>query len=333
MPLSAGGKRPDGLHRKDIEERVNAISMHQCCNGSQSYVERQQLQRETGWGCHCFQLRPSGHSPKRQEIRRQRSLYRKNKLNREDYLESMQQEILVTIKRQESLGLDVLVHGEAERNDMVEYFGEQLEGFAFTENGWVQSYGSRCVKPPIIYGDISRPKPMTVDWSVFAQQQTSKVMKGMLTGPVTILCWSFPRDDVSRQLSCEQLALALRDEVMDLEQAGIGVIQIDEPAIREGLPLSAKPNGHEYLEWAVSCFRLAASGVQDETQIHTHMCYSEFNDIIEYIAAEWMRMLLPSKHPVRIWICWMPLKRSTIPMKLARVFMISIRQTFRIGSG
>jgi 5-methyltetrahydropteroyltriglutamate--homocysteine methyltransferase len=188
------------------------------------------------------------------------------------------------VQIQERLGLDVLVHGEAERNDMVEYFAEQLDGYAFTRFGWVQSYGSRCVKPAIIYGDLSRPKAMTVDWISYAQSQTDKVMKGMLTGPVTMLMWSFPREDVSRKVQAQQLALALRDEVLDLEAAGIKIVQIDEAAFREGLPLR-RAQWQEYLEWAVEAFRLSASGVRDETQIHTHMCYSEFNDVIEAIAA------------------------------------------------
>lgn len=225
-----------------------------------------------------------GSFPQTSEIRQKRLQFRNGELDEPSYIAAMQAEIRSTIKRQEALGLDVLVHGEAERNDMVEYFGQQLEGFAFTTNGWVQSYGSRCVKPPIIVGDIDRPAPMTVSWSRYAQKQTSQPVKGMLTGPVTILCWSFPRDDVSRETSCLQLALALRDEVLDLEKAGIGIIQIDEPAIREGLPLR-KADWPAYLEWAVKSFRIAAGGVKDETQIHTHMCYSEFNDIIEYIAA------------------------------------------------
>ena len=178
----------------------------------------------------------------------------------------------------------MLVHGEFERNDMVEYFGEQLEGFLFTKNGWVQSYGSRCVKPPVIYGDISRPKDMTVRWSRFAAAQTDKPMKGMLTGPVTILQWSFVRDDQPREVTTNQIALAIHDEVLALEKAGIGIIQIDEAAIREGLPLRKSKRPH-YLDWAVRAFRITASGVQDRTQIHTHMCYSEFNDIIEHIAA------------------------------------------------
>ena len=199
------------------------------------------------------------------------------------YKAAMQAEILCSVREQEALGLDVLVHGEAERNDMVEYFGEQLEGYAFSRFGWVQSYGSRCVKPPILFGDISRPRAMTVDWITYAQSLTEKPMKGMLTGPVTILNWSFVRDDQPRSASCIQLALAIRDEVLDLEKAGVRVIQIDEAALREGLPLR-KSQWKAYLDWAVESFRITANGVRDETQIHTHMCYSEFNDIIASIA-------------------------------------------------
>jgi 5-methyltetrahydropteroyltriglutamate--homocysteine methyltransferase len=188
------------------------------------------------------------------------------------------------VRFQESLGLSVLVHGEFERNDMVEYFGELLDGFAFTRSGWVQSYGSRCVKPPIIYGDVRRPAPMSVRWTQYAQSLTDRPMKGMLTGPVTMLQWSFVRDDQPRAQTCRQIALALRDEVLDLERAGIGVIQVDEPALREGLPLR-KAAWPDYLAWAVECFRLTVSGVADQTQIHTHMCYAEFNDIIDAVAA------------------------------------------------
>jgi 5-methyltetrahydropteroyltriglutamate--homocysteine methyltransferase len=195
----------------------------------------------------------------------------------------MRAEIEHCVREQETLGLDVLVHGEAERNDMVEYFGEQLEGYVFSQFGWVQSYGSRCVKPPILFGDISRPQAMTVEWTKYAQSLTDKPMKGMLTGPVTILNWSFVRDDQPRSATCFQLALAIRDEVLDLEQAGVSVIQIDEAALREGLPLR-QSQWHAYLSWAVEAFRITANGVKDDTQIHTHMCYSEFNDIIEAIA-------------------------------------------------
>ena len=185
---------------------------------------------------------------------------------------------------QENIGLDVLVHGEFERNDMVQYFGEQLAGFAFTSHGWVQSYGSRYVRPPVLFGDVSRPKPMTVEWWQYAQSLTKKPMKAMLTGPVTILNWSFVRDDIPRSEACRQIALAIRDEVADLEAAGAGMIQIDEAALREGLPLR-KSEWKAYLDWAVEGFRLCSSGVRDETQIHTHMCYSEFNDIIDAIGA------------------------------------------------
>jgi 5-methyltetrahydropteroyltriglutamate--homocysteine methyltransferase len=225
-----------------------------------------------------------GSFPQTVEIRKTRSDFRAGKLEHSVYETQMRQEIERAVREQEQLGLDVLVHGEAERNDMVEYFGEQLDGYAFSEFGWVQSYGSRCVKPPILFGDISRPKPMTVDWIRYAQSLTQKPMKGMLTGPVTILNWSFVRDDQPRSVSCYQLALAIREEVQDLERASVRIIQIDEAALREGLPLR-RSEWQDYLSWAVNSFRIAAAGVADETQIHTHMCYSEFNDIIESIAA------------------------------------------------
>src|SRR5690606_27383749 len=216
-------------------------------------------------------------------IRQARLHFRKGQLSEDSYKTLMRQEIERAVREQETLGLDVLVHGEAERNDMVEYFGEQLSGYVFSQFGWVQSYGSRCVKPPIIFGDIRRPKPMTVDWIRYAQSLTDKPMKGMLTGPVTILNWSFVRDDEPRSIVCLQLALAIREEVLDLEKAGVNIIQIDEAALREGLPLR-KSEWKRYLDWAVESFRICANGVADETQIHTHMCYSEFNDIIEAIA-------------------------------------------------
>jgi 5-methyltetrahydropteroyltriglutamate--homocysteine methyltransferase len=225
-----------------------------------------------------------GSFPQTPAVRTARAEFKSGARSRDEYNSFLRSETERTVRAQETMGLDVLVHGELERNDMVEYFGEQLAGFAFTENGWVQSYGSRCVKPPIIYGDVWRPSPMTVEWSRYAQSLTDRPMKGMLTGPVTILQWSFVRDDQPRHVTCDQIALAIRDEAVDLEAAGIRVIQIDEPAIREGLPLR-RANWPEYLTWAVAAFRLAASGVRDETQIHTHMCYSEFNDIIESIAA------------------------------------------------
>ncbi|MDR5794584.1 5-methyltetrahydropteroyltriglutamate--homocysteine S-methyltransferase [Caballeronia sp. LZ008] len=224
-----------------------------------------------------------GSFPQTNEIRHARRQFRSGQLDATTYRAAMEREITRAVKEQEALGLDVLVHGEAERNDMVEYFGERLDGYAFSEFGWVQSYGSRCVKPPILFGDISRPKPMTVEWTRYAQAQTRKPMKGMLTGPVTILNWSFVRDDQPRSESCRQLALAIRAEVLDLEEAGVRVIQIDEAALREGLPLR-RAQWDGYLRWAVEAFRIAANGVRDETQIHTHMCYSEFNDIIASIA-------------------------------------------------
>lgn len=225
-----------------------------------------------------------GSFPQTAEIRRARSDLRAGRMTREQYEIFLRSKITEAIRFQEEIGLDVLVHGEFERNDMVEYFADQLEGFAFTKNGWVQSYGSRCVKPPIIYGDVSRPAPMTVTWSKFAQSLTKRPVKAMLTGPVTMLQWSFVRDDQPRSRTCRQLALAIRNEVTDLEAAGIRVIQIDEPAIREGLPLR-RDEWQEYLQWAISAFRLASAGVRDDTQIHTHMCYSEFDDIIDSVAA------------------------------------------------
>ncbi len=224
-----------------------------------------------------------GSFPQTAEIRHARSQFKAGELNEAGYRAAMQAEIARSVREQEALGLDVLVHGEAERNDMVEYFGEQLDGYAFSQFGWVQSYGSRCVKPPILFGDISRPKAMTVEWICYAASLTDKPMKGMLTGPVTILNWSFVRDDQPRSVSCRQLALAIREEVLDLEKAGVRVIQIDEAALREGLPLR-KAQWMGYLDWAVESFRITANGVEDKTQIHTHMCYSEFNDIIASIA-------------------------------------------------
>ncbi|VAX14342.1 5-methyltetrahydropteroyltriglutamate--homocysteine methyltransferase [hydrothermal vent metagenome] len=225
-----------------------------------------------------------GSFPQTDEIRHSRRALRNGEISKADYVEQMQTQIASVIEKQQQLGLDVLVHGEPERNDMVEYFGEQLDGFAFTDYGWVQSYGSRCVKPPLIYGDIVRPQPMTVSWASYAQSLSDKPVKGMLTGPVTILNWSFVRDDQPRADTCLQIALALRKEVQELEAAGIRIIQIDEAALREGLPLR-RNEWQTYLDWAVRAFRITASGVADETQIHTHMCYSEFNDIMPAIAA------------------------------------------------
>ena len=225
-----------------------------------------------------------GSFPQTAEIRLARREHKAGRLDDAGYEAAMKEEIARCVHEQEALDLDVLVHGEPERNDMVEYFGEQLQGYAFSRFGWVQSYGSRCVKPPILFGDISRPQPMTVGWTTYAQSLTQRPMKGMLTGPVTMLNWSFVRDDQPRSVSCRQLALAIRDEVLDLERAGVKVIQIDEAALREGLPLR-RAQWQAYLDWAVESFRITANGVQDETQIHTHMCYSEFNDIMAAIAA------------------------------------------------
>lgn len=264
-----------------MRERLAAVTDRDCARASPFAVriERQRARLR-------LPLLPTttiGSFPQTPEIREKRAAWKRGDLDHAQYVEAMRAEIARTVARQVDLGLDVLVHGEAERNDMVEYFAEQLEGFAVTKNGWVQSYGSRCVKPPIIYADVSRKEPMTVQWIRHAQDQTSKPVKGMLTGPVTMLQWSFARDDIPRENIALQIALALRDEVLDLERAGIAVIQIDEPAFREGLPLK-KSGWPRYLAWAVHAFRLAASGVADETQIHTHMCYSEFNDILPAIA-------------------------------------------------
>ncbi len=247
------------------------------------YAERARLQARA-FNLPQFPTTTIGSFPQTVDIRKTRSDFRAGRLELAEYQRRMRGEIQRAVREQEELGLDVLVHGEAERNDMVEYFGEQLDGYVFSERGWVQSYGSRCVKPPILFGDISRPRAMTVDWICYAQSLTKKPMKGMLTGPVTILNWSFVRDDQPRSLTCDQLALAIRQEVQDLERAGVRIIQIDEAALREGLPLR-RAEWNDYLSWAVRSFRIAANGVADETQIHTHMCYSEFNDIIEAIAA------------------------------------------------
>lgn len=232
----------------------------------------------------AFPTTSIGSFPQTDEIRAVRRDFKSGKIEQAAYEAAMEKEIAFSIRKQEDIGLDVLVHGEPERNDMVEYFGELMQGYAFTLNGWVQSYGSRCVKPPIIYGDVSRPEQMTVRWAQYAQSLSEKPVKGMLTGPITMLFWSFVRDDIAREQVCYQIALALRDEVLDLEAANIHVIQVDEPAFREGLPLR-KAQWQEYLDWAVKSFRLSVSGARDNTQIHTHMCYSEFNDIIESIAA------------------------------------------------
>jgi 5-methyltetrahydropteroyltriglutamate--homocysteine methyltransferase len=270
------------IHRDAVKERVAAFTAADARRKS-DFATRQQIQQRK-FGLPLFPTTTIGSFPQTDDIRQLRARLKKGELTIGEYEAAIEAATVSVIRWQEEIGLDVLVHGEYERNDMVEYFGEQLEGFLFTQHGWVQSYGSRCVKPPVIFGDVSRPADMTVRWSSFAQAQTQRLMKGMLTGPVTILQWSFVRDDQPRSVTTNQIAWAIRDEVVALEKAGIRVIQIDEPAIREGLPLR-KENWATYLEWAVQAFRIAASGVKDETQIHTHMCYSEFNDIIEHIAA------------------------------------------------
>ena len=247
-----------------------------------AYPQRAEAQRKLG-----FPLLPTttiGSFPQTPEVRSTRSGFKNGRIEKADYEIFMRGYIEDCIRKQEEIGLDVLVHGEPERNDMVEYFGENFDGYCFTSNGWVQSYGSRCVKPPVIFGDVSRPVPITVDWINYAQSLTEREVKGMLTGPVTILCWSFVRDDQPRSETCRQIALAVRDEVADLEKSGVKVIQIDEPALREGLPLRKSEQG-EYLKWACECFRLSASCVADSTQIHTHMCYCEFDEIMDSIAA------------------------------------------------
>ncbi|WP_433629143.1 5-methyltetrahydropteroyltriglutamate--homocysteine S-methyltransferase [Chryseobacterium cucumeris] len=269
------------IHNDQVKQRVNSVT-EKDAQRINTFKIRKEEQQEV-LQLPLFPTTTIGSFPQTTEVRSWRAKFKKGELTAEQYDTLLKQETQRTIRWQEDIGIDVLVHGEFERNDMVEYFGEQLEGFVFTKNGWVQSYGSRCVKPPVIFGDVSRPTPMTVYWSEYAQSQTEKWVKGMLTGPVTILQWSFVRDDQPRSETCKQIALAIRDEVVDLEKAGIRIIQIDEPAIREGLPLR-KTDWQNYLKWAVEAFRISASGVEDATQIHTHMCYSEFNDIIENIA-------------------------------------------------
>ncbi len=270
------------VHKEAVKTRAAAVTGDLESRG-QPYRERAALQA-SAFNLPLFPTTTIGSFPQTAEIRRTRRAYRSGQLDDGGYRLAMQTEIEHCIHEQEALDLDVLVHGEPERNDMVEYFAEQLEGFAFTRNGWVQSYGSRCVKPPILYGDVHRAEPMTVEWIRYAQSLTNKPVKGMLTGPVTLLNWSFVRVDQPRSESCLQLALAVRDEVLDLEREGVSIIQIDEAALREGLPLR-RSDWDGYLRWAVRAFRVAANGVDDRTQIHTHMCYSEFNDIIEAIAA------------------------------------------------
>ncbi len=270
------------VHRADVALRL-ARGVAGDDRRASDFALRQQLQRAR-FALPALPTTTIGSFPQTAQIRAARAAFKRGELDAAGYQETRRAEIALAVRTQEALGLDVLVHGAAERNDMVEYFGERLDGFAFTANGWVQSYGSRCVKPPVIFGDVARPAPMTVEWTAYAQSLTKRPMKGMLTGPVTILQWSFVRDDQPRSTTCEQIAWAIRDEVVDLEAAGIGIIQIDEPAIREGLPLR-RAGWPAYLAWATRAFRVSASGVRDETQIHTHMCYSEFNDILPEIAA------------------------------------------------
>ncbi|MCT3674787.1 5-methyltetrahydropteroyltriglutamate--homocysteine S-methyltransferase [Elizabethkingia anophelis] len=269
------------IHDAKVQQQMDALDAVPVSR--QSAFAQRKVQQQEILKLPLFPTTTIGSFPQTKEVRSWRAQFKKGEISAERYTDLLKEETKNTIQRQEKIGIDVLVHGEFERNDMVEYFGEQLKGFAFTENGWVQSYGSRCVKPPVIYGDVSRPEPLTVFWSQYAQSLTSKWVKGMLTGPVTILQWSFVRNDQSRKDTANQIALAIRDEVLDLEKAGIRIIQIDEPAIREGLPLRKK-DAAAYLKWAVLAFRISASSVKDDTQIHTHMCYSEFNDIINHIA-------------------------------------------------
>ena len=270
------------LHDARVSERLQRAESLDLSRHSPFPARRQQ--QRARFGLPAFPTTTIGSFPQTPAVRQARAKFKHGTLDAAAYEAFLRAETERAVRTQERLGLDVLVHGEFERNDMVEYFGEQLDGFAFTRNGWVQSYGSRCVKPPLVVGDVSRPAPMTVNWATYAQSLTDRPMKGMLTGPVTMLQWSFVRDDQPRAETCRQIALAIRDEVLDLEAAGIGIIQIDEPALREGLPLR-RGDRAAYLGWAIDCFRLAASGVADTTQVHTHMCYAEFEDIMPAIAA------------------------------------------------
>jgi 5-methyltetrahydropteroyltriglutamate--homocysteine methyltransferase len=279
---AAARKTSPRIHNAAVAQRLAAVDDGMRRRAS-PFADRAEVQRER-FNLPRFPTTTIGSFPQTTEVRNARAAHAKGTLSDTAYKSYLQDQTAHAVRWQENIGLDVLVHGEFERNDMVQYFGEQLSGFAFTEFGWVQSYGSRCVRPPILYGDVSRPHPMTVEWWQFAQSLTTKPVKAMLTGPVTILNWSFVRDDLPRSDVCRQIALAIRDEVLDLEAAGAGMIQIDEAALREGLPLR-RSEWDIYLNWAVDSFRICSSGVRDETQIHTHMCYSEFNDIIDAIAA------------------------------------------------
>jgi 5-methyltetrahydropteroyltriglutamate--homocysteine methyltransferase len=280
MKARASSKRTNDPQVKERQRQVTE-EMH---NRKSAFPERISQQQKK-LNLPLFPTTTIGSFPQTKEIRIQRNKFTKGEITEEEYAKFIEKEIEDCIKIQDELDLDVYVHGEPERNDMVQYFGERLDGYAFTTNGWVQSYGSRCVRPPIVVGDISRPKPMTVKESKYAASISSKPMKGMLTGPITCLRWSFPRDDVHQSVQAQQLALALRDEVVDLEQAGVFVIQVDEPALREGLPLRTGKERTDYLKWAVDSFRLSTAGVEDGTQIHSHFCYSEFQDFFYAIAA------------------------------------------------
>jgi len=270
------------IHDSSVKKRLKTIDSS-ITKRKSSYSQRSKIQQDI-FKLPKFPTTTIGSFPQTQDVRQARAKFKRGELDSESYKNFLKDKTIDVIKKQEEIDIDVVVHGEFERNDMVEYFGEHLKGFTFSSSGWVQSYGSRCVKPPIIYGDISRSKAMTVYWSKFAQEQTKKIVKGMLTGPITILQWSFVRDDQPRKNTTQEIAFAIRDEVKDLEQNGIKIIQIDEPALREGLPLK-KGKWKNYLDWSVECFRIASSVVKDETQIHTHMCYGEFDDIMESIAA------------------------------------------------
>ena len=267
------------IHNKNVKKRIKSISS-KILHRNNSYSLRKMVQDKLNLP--LFPTTTIGSFPQTNEVRKSRLKFKKKEISKKNYESFLKKETKKAIKFQEDIDIDVLVHGEFERNDMVEYFGEQLQGFLFTKFGWVQSYGSRCVKPPIIFGDITRTKAMTVFWSKYAQSLTKKIVKGMLTGPVTILQWSFVRDDQPREITCKQIAFALLDEVLDLEKNGLKIIQIDEPALREGLPLR-KNEWNSYLKWAIDSFKIASSSVNDETQIHTHMCYGEFDDILDSI--------------------------------------------------
>jgi len=270
------------IHDVAVKNRIKTIDKS-IIDRKSGYAERAKVQKNI-FALPKYPTTTIGSFPQTTDVRQARAKFKRGELDQQSYEKFLEEKTIDTIRKQEQIGIDVIVHGEFERNDMVEYFGEQLQGFTFTSSGFVQSYGSRCVKPPIIFGNVSRPHAMTVRWSKFAQEQTKQIVKGMLTGPITILQWSFVRDDQPRKFTAQEIAFAIRDEVEDLEKNGIRMIQIDEPALREGLPLKKK-DWKEYLNWSVDCFKISAAVVKNETQIHTHMCYAEFEDIIDSIAA------------------------------------------------